>query len=169
MQSKYVEKNFTMGKVLHAINENKIYVWLHKIIYLIVGTLSFLQLLRTPYGSSHTLLIIMVMVAFWGFHKNGQNLIFICEGGILVRRNPVDMNERLKSLFADKYLYTKLRYEEIVGISQKWDMIYIGTLDVGGVYTVPVGLQYLDNNDKILILESIADFKSQMNKHDITE
>lgn len=164
MERKQVEERFVCGKVLHEFSDNKILITTIRAIYTLLGIWILHNVWHSDDSIAKVIGYIALSFALWRIYSQGESLIFLCEGSIVVKRRPQDLEERVKTLFNDSALYIQIEYDKVVGFNQEWNLLFLGEVRVGGVYAIPVGLQYLNLKDKEFIIDFINKHKDYEQK-----
>lgn len=169
MERSNVEKNFPAGYVLYEFGNNGILTNMFRLGYLILGIWSLYNAFHTPTMEQKIIGYLTLAFSLWRIYMRGQSLIFLAEGGIIFRRSPNTMHERVRTLFNEDSLYTYMPYNKVVGFSEKWDAVYIGEYGIGGVYAIPVSFQYINLKHKKFIAKYVDEhngnesFKNDLN------
>lgn len=166
MDRKQVERLFSNGKVLYEFADNIILTFVVKLLYTILGIWALHNVLHSDDEISRMIGYILIVFSLWRIYCRGKTLIFLCETGIVVKRRPESLKEYIKTLFKEDSLYISVQYDKIVGFNQEWSLLLVGAVVVGGVYVIPVDLQYLNLKDKNFIVKFISKQKNDKDEEE---
>ena len=66
---------------------------------------------------------------------------------------------RIERFFAPDLYLTFVHYQGIMGFGEDWKTLYVQT-ETGGIYIVPISLQFLSHRDKMKVLEALNRYKN---------
>ena len=84
---------------------------------------------------------------------------YIATEGIIVKRTPILVKERIHRFFVPDLYLTFVHYRGIMGLGEDWKTLYVQT-DTGGIYVVPISLQFLSYQDKGKVLAALQRYKN---------
>ncbi len=154
METKDVGKYFPAGRVLYAYREHGLLILVIRIFFLAIAGVALWWSMKEIAISERMINYWIVIFCLWRIHCAGDDLLFLCEEGIVVRRRPISVWETLDMFWDSSDFYIFISYEKLFGFSAMWDEVHIGSPEEGGLYIVSVDLQYLKNKDK----KNISDF-----------
>ncbi len=139
-------KEDVYGKVLWECYRSKVYIVLLSLLYVAisVGAVLFAMEEGMPY---YFLAAFIILVALWRINRVHHPVALVCEKKLLVAVP--------WSFFTFDYyitlqaLYMPVDYKEVAGVSGRWDRLYIGAHEVGGMVALPVQLAYVSLGDKV--------------------
>ena len=88
-------------------------------------------------------------------------MVYVCENGIVIRRRPASLLERIDMLWNGDYYYTFIPYAQIIGFTANWEEIHMVT-DSGGILIVMVDLQFVQYKQKLKLLSVIDERSHRM-------
>lgn len=150
------EKRFPCGKVEQEINTYTPVVLIGRLVLCSVAILAIWHVRQGVPWVQQLIDYLLVIFALWRIYHLGDAVAFVCEKGIVIRRRPVDMMERMGYLWHGEQPYVFLPYKHIMGFTSDWQEIHVTTAD-GGIMIVIVDLQFVRYRDKVKFLELIED------------
>ncbi len=134
------------GKVLWECYRSKVYIVMLSLLYVAisVGAVLFAMEEGMPY---YFLAAFVILFALWRINRVHHPVALVCERKLLVAVP--------WSFFTFDYyitlqaLYMPVDYKEVAGVSGRWDRLYIGAHEVGGMVALPVQLAYVSLGDKV--------------------
>lgn len=157
MDSRKVQEGFHSGEVHHTFSANALLTNAMRLVYVILGIWALYHAMHTFVISSKVVAYFFLLFALWRLYRQGSPLVFLCERGLVVRRRPLTPREFVEAFCDDDYFYIFIAYDRIVGFAEQWESLHIGDPEAGGIYVVPVDLQYLNIGDKEFILEYVEE------------
>ena len=106
--------------------------------------------------------ILLVMVAGYALLRMYQQddvEVYIATEGLILKRTPILVKERIERFFAPDLYLTFVHYQGIVGFGEDWKTLYVQT-ETGGIYIVPISLQFLSHQDKMKVLKALSRYKN---------
>lgn len=134
------------GKVLWECYRSKVYIIMLSLLYVAisVGAVLFAMEEGMPY---YFLAAFIILLSLWRINRVHHPVALVCERKLLVAVP--------WSFFTFDYyitlqaLYMPVDYKEVAGVSGRWDRLYIGAHEVGGMVALPVQLAYVSLGDKV--------------------
>ena len=157
MDKKYVEDNFLVGEVEKEYYNVPLLTWVFRLIYLAVGGYAFCHSVNTQLWQEKLVDYVVLLLMLWRISRQSSPLIFLGTKGIVIRRRPMELGERISSFWEDENFYMFFPYEQIIGFTEDWDYLHVGIPEDGGILVIPIDLQYLRFADKMEIINGIRD------------
>ncbi len=135
------------GKVLWECYRSKVYIVMLSLLYVAVAAGGILFAMEERGIPSYFLAAFLIFISLWRINRVHHPVALICEKKLLVAVP--------WSFFTFDYyitfraLYMPVDYKEVAGISGRWDRLYIGAHEVGGMVALPVQLAYVSVGDKV--------------------
>lgn len=134
------------GKVLWECYRSKVYIVMLSLLYVVIsaGAVLFAMEEGMPY---YFFAAFVILLSLWRINRVHHPVALVCERKLLVAVP--------WSFFTFDYyitlqaLYMPVDYKEVAGVSGRWDRLYIGAHEVGGMVALPVQLAYVSLGDKV--------------------
>lgn len=155
MDRQKIEEKFIAGNVVREFSDYSLLVITVRVVYMCLGIWALYKSMQGVPMGERLIDYAILLFALWRICRQGQPVLFLCEKGIVVRRRPVDMVERLEAFWDDDPYFFFADYTQVMGFTERWENLHIGIPEEGGILIVPVDLQYLRYRDKVFIEEYI--------------
>lgn len=165
MKREELEEMFPCGTIQEELHNSSIMVWGFQLLYAAIAVWGIYRsvLLYRELGSGMNMwLILLVMVAGYALLRMYQQddvEIYIATEGLILKRTPILVKERIERFFAPDLYLTFVHYQGIMGFGEDWKTLYVQT-ETGGIYIVPISLQFLSHQDKMKVLEALNRYKN---------
>lgn len=153
-------KEEVYGKVLWECYRSKAYIIILSLVYVALSTAAIVWAMEE--GMPFWLLAVLAVVfSLWRINRVHHPVALICEKRLLVAVP--------WSFFTFDYyvtlraLYMPVDYNEVAGVSGRWDRLYIGAPSVGGMVALPVQLAYVSLGDKAYFQDWVESKKAMNN------
>jgi len=165
MKREELENMFPCGTIQEEIHNSTVMVWGFQLLYAAIAVWGIYRsvLLYRELGSGMNIwLILFVMVAGYALLRMYQQddvEVYIATEGIILKRTPILVKERIERFFAPDLCLTFVHYQGIMGFGEDWKTLYVQT-ETGSIYIVPISLQFLSHQDKMKVLEALNRYKN---------
>lgn len=141
------------GRILFSARRSRSYIITVSIMYVILCTICTLYVMMK--GTLYLVPdLFLIVFSLWRIDVVHKPVVLVCEKNFLVS---VPWRFQQRSIFTFyKTYYCPLEYNEISGISEKWNSIYLGPRVEGELVEVPVLLTFLSQKDKARVQHWIA-------------
>lgn len=156
MDKKDVEKKFRVQVEKEYYNV-PLLTWVFRLLYLAVGGYAFYHSMGTQLWQEKLVDYVVLLLMLWRISRQSSPLLFLCSKGIVVRRRPTELGERISAFWEDENFYMFFPYEQVLGFTEDWDYLHVGIPEEGGILVVPIDLQYLHFSNKMEIINIIRD------------
>lgn len=149
-----VSHRYPCGEVETSFSDYIVVSW---VMWLIFGGLATWSLWNAQRGGtwSHiTMDYIIIFFCIWRMSRQRRPLAYVAAKGLVIRRRPANVWERIDMLWHGDDYYTFIPYERIIGFTSNWEEIHMVT-EQGGILIVVVDLQFMKYSDKMKLLEII--------------
>lgn len=141
------------GKILWESSRSLFYTVGLSLLHVLFCVAFVLILLEHPGILSYAAGFAIFLLTLWRIHWIHKSVVLACEKKILVTL-PFGYSEfELKNLVCPKYM--AFDYEEIVGVSDDWNYLFLGERIAGGIVEVPVQLKYMTSANKRKLQELV--------------
>lgn len=96
---------------------------------------------------------IIFLFSIWRIYRVHRSVVLVCEKRILFNVPRTSISWRLASIFKTQYI--SFPYDEIVGISEDWNYLFLGERISGGIAEAPIQIRFVSKEDKEAIAEWI--------------
>lgn len=164
MKREELENMFPCGTIQEELHNSTVMVWGFQLLYAAIAVWGIYRsvLLYRELGSGMNMwLILLVMVAGYALLRMYQQddvEVYIATEGIILKRTPILVKERIERFFAPDLYLTFVHYQGIMGFGEDWKTLYVKT-ETGGIYIVPISLQFLSYQDKMKVLDRLSRYK----------
>lgn len=165
MKREDVEEMFPCGTIQEELHNSTVMIWGFQLLYAGIAVWGiyhgFVLYREVGYGW-HTMIILSAFVAVYALLRMYQQddiEVYIATEGIIVKRTPILVKERIHRFFAPNLYLTFVHYRGIMGLGEDWKTLYVQT-DTGGIYVVPISLQFLSYQDKGKVLAALQGYKN---------
>ena len=164
MKHEELEEIFPCGTIQEELHNSTVMVWGFQLLYAAIAVWGIYRsvLIYRELGSGMNMwLILLVMVAAYALLRMYQQddvEIYIATEGIILKRTPILVKERIERFFAPDLYLTFVHYQGIMGFGEDWKTLYVQT-ETGGIYIVPISLQFLSYRDKMKVLDRLSRYK----------
>ena len=165
MKREDVEEMFPCGTIQEELHNSPVMVLGFQLLYAgiaVWGIYHGVMLYREIGYGWHTMIILSAFVAGYALLRMYQQddvEAYIATEGIIVKRTPILVKERIHRFFAPDLYLTFVHYRGIMGLGEDWKTLYVQT-DTGGIYVVPISLQFLSYQDKGKVLAALQRYKN---------
>lgn len=165
MKREELENMFPCGTIQEELHNSSVMVWGFQLLYAAIAVWGIYRsvLIYRELGSGMNMwFILLVMVAGYALLRMYQQddvEVYIATEGIIVKRTPILVKERIERFFASDLYLTFVHYQGIMGFGEDWKTLYVQT-ETGGIYIVPISLQFLSHQDKMKVLEALNRYKN---------
>lgn len=147
-------ERFSSGSVQQSIGIHTGIRWLWRIIG-IAMCVGLVRYMPSEWGSRLWYYLLVVVILWW-LHGLDEYFAFICERGLVLKRRPLSVREYFHSMaFGDEY-FVFVDYENIIGFTEGWRELQAINGN-GGIYVIPLDLQFVSYKDKMAMIEAIRD------------
>ena len=164
MKREELENMFPCGTIQEELHNSTVMVWGFQVLYAAIavwGIYRSVRLYRELGSGMNMWLILLVMVAGYALLRMYQQddvEVYIATEGIILKRTPILVKERIERFFAPDLYLTFVHYQGIMGFGEDWKTLYVKT-ETGGIYIVPISLQFLSHQDKMKVLDRLSRYK----------
>ena len=161
MKREELENMFPCGTIQEELHNSSVMVWGFQLLYAAIavwGIYRSVLLYRELESGMNMWFILLVMVAGYALLRMYQQddvEVYIATEGLILKRTPILVKERIERFFAPDLYLTFVHYQGIMGFGEDWKTLYVQT-ETGGVYIVPISLQFLSHEDKMKVLEALG-------------
>lgn len=165
MKREEVEELFPCGRIEEELHNSSVMIWGFQLVYaaIVVWGIYRSVLIYRELGTGMNMwFILLVMVAGYALLRMYQQddvEVYIATEGLILKRTPILIKERIERFFAPDLYLTFVHYQGIMGFGEDWKTLYVQT-ETGGIYIVPIGLQFLSHQDKMKVLEALNRYKN---------
>lgn len=165
MKREELEKMFPCGAIQEELHNSSIMIWGFQLVYAAVAAWGLYRgvLLYRELGHSFNMWMLLLMVvsayALLRMYQQDDVEIYIATEGLILKRTPILVKERIERFFAPDLYLTFVHYQGVMGFGEDWKTLYVQT-ETGGIYIVPVSLQFLSHQDKMKVLEALNRYKN---------
>ena len=165
MKREELENMFPCGTIQEEIHNSTVMVWGFQLLYAAIAVWAIYRsvlLYRELESGMNMWFILLVMVAGYALLRMYQQddvEIYIATEGLILKRTPILVKERIERFFAPDLYLTFVHYQGIMGFGEDWKTLYVQT-ETGGIYIVPISLQFLSHHDKMKVLEALNRYKN---------
>lgn len=157
MDVQEVEVRFAGGKVEKAYANCLLVIVLGRFVYFGVALWILWGSWHSDVWMQKTLDYAVVLFCLWRVYHQGDPLVFLCEKGLVIKRRPAGLFERVDMFLNPEYYYYYAPYPSIVGFTSNWEEMHIGAAGDSGIYIVPVDLQLVKYADKMALLAALQE------------
>lgn len=154
MDAKEVAKRFPCGEVEGTFADYIVVSWVMRLFFGAVATWAMWHAQRGVMWNQIAIDYFIVGFCVWRMTRQRRPLVYVCQKGIVIRRRPASLWERIDMLWNGDHYYTFIPYNQIMGFTANWEEIHMVT-DTGGVLIVMVDLQFVQYNQKLELLTLI--------------
>lgn len=164
MKHEELETMFPCGTIQEEIRNSSVMIWGFQLVYAAIAVWGIYRgvLIYRELGTGMNMwFILLVMVAGYALLRMYQQddvEVYIATEGIILKRTPILVKERIERFFAPDLYLTFIHYKSIMGFGEDWKTLYVQT-ETGGIYIVPISLQFLSHQDKMKVLEALRQNK----------
>ena len=164
MKREELENMFPCGTIQEELHNSTVMVWGFQLLYAAIavwGIYRSVRLYRELGSGMNMWLILLVMVAGYALLRMYQQddvEVYIATEGIILKRTPILVKERIERFFAPDLYLTFVHYQGIMGFGEDWKTLYVKT-ETGGIYIMPISLQFLSHQDKMKVLDRLSRYK----------
>lgn len=155
MEPTEVEQNFPCGKVEQSFGNYPIFVILVRLAYSFVAALALWHSLGHAMLAQRVVDSFIVLFALWRIYHQSDKVIFLAEKGIVIKRRPTSLQERIEIIVTPEKYFVYANYENILGFTENWEEMHVGSGADVGIYVVLLDLQFVSYKDKMQILTKI--------------
>ncbi|WP_298704907.1 hypothetical protein [uncultured Veillonella sp.] len=164
MDKEEVEQRFPCGEVESSFADYIVVSWVMWLIFGALATWSLWNAQRGGTWSHITMDYIIIIFCVWRMTRQRRPLAYVAEEGLVIRRRPVNLFERIDMLVHGDDYYTFVPYQQIMGFTSNWEEIHMVS-EQGGILIVVVDLQFMKYSDKMALLK-IIDERSHVGRSD---
>lgn len=165
MKREELENMFPCGTIQEELHNSSVMVWGFQLLYAAIavwGIYRSVLIYRELGAGMNMWFILLVMVAGYALLRMYQQddvEVYIGTEGIILKRTPILVKERIERFFVPDLYLTFVHYQGIMGFGEDWKTLYVQT-ETGGIYIVPISLQFLSYQDKMKVLEALNRYKN---------
>lgn len=158
MEVREVTERFPCGEVEETFADYILVSWVMWLFFGAVATWAVWHSQRGVVWNHIAIDYIIVGFCVWRMTRQRRPLVYVCEKGIVIRRRPSSLWERIDMLWNGDHYYIFIPYAQIIGFTANWEEIHMVT-ESGGILIVMVDLQFVTYKDKLKLL-SVIDERS---------
>lgn len=134
------------GKVLWECYRSKVYIVTLSLMYVFLGAAAVIWAMEEDQFLFYVLAVVVIFFCLWRINRVHHPVALICEKKLLVAVP--------WSFFTFDYyitfraLYMPVAYKDVAGVSSRWNHLYIGGREEGGLVSLPVQLAYVSRDGK---------------------
>lgn len=165
MKREEIEELFPCGAIQEKLHNSSVMIWGFQLVYAAIAAWGLYRgvLLYRELGHSFNMWMLLLMVvsayALLRMYQQDDVEVYIATEGIILKRTPILVKERIERFFAPDLYLTFVNYQGIMGFGEDWKTLYVQT-ETGGIYVVPISLQFLSRQDKMKVLEALNRYKN---------
>ena len=165
MKREEVEELFPCGAIQEELHNSSVMIWGFQLVYAAIAAWGLYRgvLLYRELGHSFNMWMLLLMVvsayALLRMYQQDDVEIYIATEGLILKRTPILVKERIERFFAPDLYLTFVHYQGIMGFGEDWKTLYVQT-ETGGIYIVPISLQFLSHQDKMKVLKALSRYKN---------
>lgn len=164
MKREELENIFPCGMIQEEIHNATVMIWGFQLAYAAIAVWGIYRgvIIYRELGTGLNLWFVLVVLvsgyALLRMYQQDDVEIYIATEGLILKRTPILVKERIERFFAPDLYLTFVHYQGIMGFGEDWKTLYVQT-ETGGIYIVPISLQYLSHRDKMKVLETLSRYK----------
>ena len=165
MKREELENMFPCGTIQEELHNSTVMVWGFQLLYAAIAVWGIYRsvLIYRELGSGMNMwFILLVMVAGYALLRMYQQddvEVYIATEGLILKRTPLFVKERIERFISPDLYLTFVHYQGVMGFGEDWKTLYVQT-ETGGIYIVPISLQFLSHQDKMKVLEALSRHKN---------
>ncbi len=165
MKREELENMFPCGTIQEELHNSSVMVWGFQFVYAAIAVWGIYRgvLIYRELGSGLNMWFILVALvsvyALLRMYQQDDVEIYIATEGIILKRTPIIVKERIERFFMPNLYLTFVHYQGIMGFGEDWKTLYVQT-EMGGIYIVPISLQFLSYQDKMKVLSALNKYKN---------
>uniref|UniRef100_UPI004025C64A hypothetical protein n=1 Tax=Dialister sp. TaxID=1955814 RepID=UPI004025C64A len=134
------------GKVLWECYRSNVYIVTLSLMYVLLGAAAVIWAMDKDQFLFYVLAVVVIFFCLWRINRVHHPVALICEKKLLVAVP--------WSFFTFDYyitfraLYMPVAYKDVAGVSSRWNHLYIGGREEGGLVSLPVQLAYVSRDGK---------------------
>ena len=161
MKREELEEIFPCGTIQEELHNSTVMVWGFQLVYAAVAVWGIYRgvLIYRELGTGLNMWFVLAVLVSWyalmRMYQQDDVEVYIATEGIILRQAPMTVKERMERFFTPDLYLTFVHYRGIMGLGEDWKTLYVQT-ETGGIYLVPIGLQYLSHQDKMKVLAALS-------------
>ena len=165
MKREELENMLPCGTIQEELHNSSVMIWGFQLMYAAIAAWGLYRgvLLYRELGHSFNMWMLLLMVvsayALLRMYQQDDVEIYIATEGLILKRTPILVKERIERFFAPDLYLTFVHYQGVMGFGEDWKTLYVQT-ETGGIYIVPISLQFLSHQDKMKVLEALNRYKN---------
>ena len=127
MEVREVTERFPCGEVEETFADYILVSWVMWLFFGAVATWAVWHSQRGVVWNHIAIDYIIVGFCVWRMTRQRRPLVYVCEKGIVIRRRPSSLWERIDMLWNGDHYYNFIPYAQIIGFTANWEEIHMVT------------------------------------------